>query len=867
MLISLYLPLTQELLPTNKRFKAKHFCCRYAFREIVCNMSFKPHIKIEKWFSSKGYTPLPFQLMAWEAYNAGKSGVINAPTGSGKTMAIWMGVMHEQLSSPLKPTQGLKILYISPLRSLSKDLLKNITEATQELGVDMRIELRTGDTNSAQRAKQKKSMPQCLITTPESLHLLICQNGAAQVFSGLQAVIVDEWHDLLSSKRGTQVELALAYLKTVVLPPNRPLKIWGISATIANLPQALEVLLGNSFEPTNAKIIKADIDKKIRIETLYPDTIERFPWGGRVGLSLLNKVLEVVNASNSTLIFTNTRAQTEIWYQNLLLYGNHLAGNMAIHHSSLEMEIRTWVEDALKQNKLKAVVCTSSLDLGVDFAPVETIIQIGSPKDVSRIMQRAGRSGHRPGHESVVYFVPTHSLELIDAAAIKHALTKNELEGRSPVHKPIDVLVQFLVTLAVGDGFDEQLAYRMVKSTYAYKQLTDEEWAWCLDYITSGGKSLGAYDEFSKVLQDDTGRYVVTNRKIALQHKLSIGTIVGNASIRVKLLNGGYVGTVEEIFFAKMKEGDVFWFGGRPLAFVRIKDMTAYVRVATSGKGKTPAWGGGRMPLSSTFAHLLRECIHAMASGHFDQQELQFIRPLAELQMEWSALPAADELLIEYFKTREGYHLVVYPFEGRAIHELMASLLAYRISQYMEISFSMGMNDYGFELLSDQQIDVEELLSYDLFSTQNLQKDVESSINEAEMARRKFRDIATIAGLVFTGYPGKPASGKHLQSNSQLIYDVLEKYDPENLLLRQAHEEVLEYQMENSRLQSTLERIQQQKITLKFPKRITPFAFPILVDMLREKLTSESLEARITKMTLQLEKAATKPVKKAKTTV
>ncbi len=792
----------------------------------------------------------------------GKSGILNAPTGSGKTYALWLGALAKLwpgIESKTPGTEGVKVLWITPLRSLSKDTQKALQTAADGLNTGWTIELRNGDSSTGDKNRQKKKKPDCLIITPESIHILMAQKDNAQWFSKVEVVVVDEWHDLIGSKRGVQTELALARIRSLVEESGKPGPVvWGISATIPNLQQACEVLLGSrsQTEGNPVAIIKADIQKKLNLKTLFPSSIERFPWGGRMGLPMLPEILEVIYTSNSTLVFTNTRAQTEVWYQNLLLYGEDLAGRIAIHHSSLDLELRRWVEDALKDNKLKAVVCTSSLDLGVDFAPVETIVQIGSPKDVSRILQRAGRSGHSPGRESKVYFVPTHSLELVDASAVHYAVANQIIEGKNPFQKPLDVLVQWLVTLAVGDGMDPEKILKEVRETYCYRNLTDDEWDWCLLFLTRGGQSFAAYDEFSKLVMDEKGLYRVPNKRIALRHRLSIGTIVSSVSLKIRFMGGGYIGTVEEDFFTKMNPGNVFWFGGRPLEIVKFTAGEVLVKKATHGKGAIPSWGGGRMPLSSTFAELLRMKVNQLALGENLDKELSELAPLVEIQKLWSAVPLENEFLVEYFKTRDGYHLCFYPFEGRYIHEILASLVAFRIAATQPISFSIGMNDYGFELLTDRELDVEELLSLDLFSVRGLEEDLKQSINEAEMARRKFRDIATIAGLVFTGYPGKVQAGKHLQASAGLIYDVLVQYEPDNLLLDQAHREVLDFTSENSRLVDTLHRINSQKMVLKRPPKPTPLSFPILVDRLREKLSSESLEDRVERLAQQLEAVA-----------
>ncbi len=799
----------------------------------------------KQWFEQRGWAPFPFQLEAWRHYLGGYSGLVNAPTGTGKTYSLAMPILLEGLEAGRG--LGLFAIWITPIRALTKEIQSSIQKAADDLGLDWTVAIRSGDTKSSERARQKKNPPQVLITTPESLHLLLASKGYPQYFKNLRAIVVDEWHELIGSKRGVQMELALSRLKGM-LPR---LKVWGISATIGNMDEALAVLLGNTMDSGHFKVVRANIPKQIEIESILPDDIERFPWAGHLGIKLLEKVLPVLEQSQSTLIFTNTRAQCEIWYQHLLEVAPELAGAIAMHHGSIDRKLRDWVEDALHRGILKAVVCTSSLDLGVDFRPVESIIQIGSPKGVARFMQRAGRSGHQPGALSRIYFVPAHSLELIEAAALRRAIREGELESRIPYIRSFDVLLQYLVTLAVSEGFRPEEIYREIKGTYSFRSITGDEWAWCLDFITTGGQSLEAYDEYKKVIVEDE-RYKVVSRRTAMRHRLQIGTIVGDASMTVKYVSGKRIGAIEEWFIAQLRPGDVFWFAGRSLELVRIKDMTVQVRRSKKKTGKIPSWLGGKMPLSSQLSSSLRFKMAQLSRRDLTDVELEKLEPLIELQARRSHVPCAEEFLIEYFKSREGYHLVLYPYEGRFVHEGMGALIAYRISRLQPLSFSIAMNDYGFELLSDSGIPIEEALSRGLFSTEGLSQDIQASINAAEMAKRRFRDIASIAGLVFKGYPGKQKKDRHLQSSSQLFFDVFNDYEPNNLLLLQAYDEVMSFQLEEARLRAALRRIQGQRIVLSRPERATPFAFPIIVDRLRERLSSEKLEDRIRKMKLQL---------------
>jgi ATP-dependent Lhr-like helicase len=528
---------------------------------------------------------------------------------------------------------------------------------------------------------------------------------------------------------------------------------------------------------------------------------------------------------------------------------------MAMHHGSISKEIRTWVEDAIYEGRMKAVVCTSSLDLGVDFAPVETIVQIGGPKGVARFVQRAGRSGHRPDAPSKIYFLPTHSLELIEAAALRQAIAENFLEEKNPMTLCFDVLIQYLITLAVGSGFNAEKTFLEVKTTFCFQTLTEEEWKRLLLFAATGGYSLSQYEDYQKLIKHE-GLYKVSNMRIARRHRMSIGTIVSETMMSVKFLRGGLIGHVEESFVAQLKEGDSFWFAGINLELIRVKELTATVRKTNRPGGKSPAWLGGRLPLSSKMSIMLRRKLQEannLADIQWPDIELKTIQPIIALQNERSKVPAENEFLIEIFETNDGHHALFYPFEGRFVHEGLAALFALRISRLYPVSFSLAYNDYGFELLSDQPIRIEDALGSAMTDTNSLEQDVLSGVNATELASRRFREIAAISGLIFKGYPGQQIKDRHLQSSAQLIFQVFSDYDPDNLLLRQAYDEVVNFQLEMPRLRKALDRINNQKIIIKYPDKPTPFAFPIMVDRLRERMTSESLEDRIKKMTFQWE--------------
>jgi ATP-dependent Lhr-like helicase len=830
----------------------------------IIGMITKGQQVIRDWYQEKNWEQFAFQREMESAYLDGFSGLLNAPTGSGKTFALFLPFLADFINKhpdtyTTQTNNGLLMLWITPLRALTNDIKKAMQEVCDEIGLPWRIMTRTGDTSAADKAALKRKLPEVLLTTPESLHLMLAQKEYPKLFSTLQIIVIDEWHELLGTKRGVQVELGLSKLKVLreekishLTSQISQLKIWGISATIGNLEQAAEVLLGNDFPPDKVKMVRANLSKKLLIKSIIPDNIENYSWSGHIGLKLLPQVMEIVARSKTTLIFTNTRSQSEIWYHAILDNYPEYAGIMAMHHGSLDNELRNWVEQALHAEALKVVVCTSSLDLGVDFRPVDTVVQVGSPKGVSRFMQRAGRSGHAPGEVSRAYFVPTHSLELLEGAALKQGIKAGIFESRDPMLLTMDVLIQYMVTLAVSDGFRADELFKEVKSTYAFADLTRNEFNELLDFITSGGKTLAQYDEFLKV-EVENGLFKVNNRRVAMRHRLSIGTITSELSIRVKWLSGGSLGTIEESFISKLKPGNTFWFAGRSLEFVRIKEMSAYVKKSNAKKGMIPSWNGGRMPLSSQLSAVFRDKLDEVAHGIEKDEEVIALKPLFDLQAQLSHLPQSHEFLIESFKSREGHHLLFYPFEGRLVHEGMASLLAYRLSKIKPASFSIAMNDYGFELLTDEEIPIEQALEdASFFSIENLLEDIQHSLNANEMARRRFRDIAHIGGLVFTGYPGQQVKNKHLQASTSLLFDVFSEYEPDNLLVRQAYNEALAFQLEEFRLRMALQRIIKQNIILKTIERPTPFAFPIMVDSLgREKLITETLEERIAKMARQ----------------
>ncbi|WP_332848184.1 ligase-associated DNA damage response DEXH box helicase [Massilia sp. S19_KUP03_FR1] len=809
---------------------------------------------VDAWFAQRGWKVFPFQRAVWKAAVAGKSGLLHANTGAGKTYAVWFAaLLRAQLASRKKST-GLRVLWITPMRALAADTQRALEASAADLMPSWTIGARTGDTGSAERARQTRAMPQALITTPESLSLLLSHAAAQDQFKQLDTIIIDEWHELMGSKRGVQVQLALARLRCW----NPDLVVWGLSATMGNLEQARHVLLGD----TAGVLVEGDLRKEIRVDSLIPENVARFPWGGHLGIQMLQPVIREIEQHAATLVFTNTRSQSELWYQNILEARPDWAGVIALHHGSLAREVREWVETSLKKGELKAVICTASLDLGVDFLPVERVLQIGSAKGIARLLQRAGRSGHAPGRVSRVTLVPTNSMEILEAAGAKQAVAHRHIEARLVPNKPFDVLVQHLVTVALGGGFRADALLREVRGAWSYRHLTDEEWQWALDFVARGGQSLTVYPEYRRVLADQDGVYRVPDVAIGRRHRMGIGTIVSDASVQVKYMSGGRIGSVEESFISRLKAGDHFLFGGRILEFVRVHEMTAFVKRATGARGAITRWAGAKMPMSSELAHASLEQLRQAALGVFEGPEMEALRPLIEIQQQWSALPTTDTLVIESMKSREGYHLFVYPFGGRSVHTGLASLMAYRIGQVQPITFSIAVNDYGFELLSAEAVEWGLVFgglsgaAVGLFGTDQLLEDVLASLNATQLSQQRFREVARIAGLVFQGYPGQPKSNRQVQASSSLFFEVFRKHDAANLLLTQAQREVLEQELELTRLNDTLVELHGRKLAYCEVRRATPFGFALMVERFREKVSTEKLSDRVARMVRELEKAA-----------
>ncbi|MFN5946207.1 MAG: ligase-associated DNA damage response DEXH box helicase [Phycisphaerae bacterium] len=805
-----------------------------------------PLARIEAWFAHNRWTPWQFQRDAWSAYADGKSGLVQVPTGSGKTYAAFlsplMQLMAEDRRTPLDASR-LRILYVTPLRAVTRDIELALKRPVDDLKLPFRVESRTGDTSSATRAKQRTRMPEVLVTTPESLALLLTREDAADQFSQLACIIVDEWHELLVSKRGTLLELSLTRLREFA--PS--MRTWGMSATLPNSDDALRTLVGTQDQ--NAVVVRGDMSRAINVRAIIPDDLSRLPWAGHLGLNMLPDVLKELSLDVPTIVFVNTRSQSERWFAAISFQRPDWVDRMALHHGSLDREERERVEAGLKTGDIRIVVATSSLDLGVDFSPIEKVVQIGSPKGIARVIQRAGRASHRPNADCEIACVPTHHLELVEIAAARQSIAAGEVEARHAMSAPLDVLAQHLVTCALGGGFREDQLFDHVRRAWSYRHLKREEFGWAMHLVCEGGV-LHAYPQFRRITRCEDGVCRVLNKRIAQTHRMNVGTIVADGTLDIVYNTGRRLGTIDENFITNLRAGQRFVFAGKTLQFIEIRDCVVFVKPATGNVATTPIWAGTKLPISESLAAGMRDALEQLCAGVADSApaELLAARQLAQTQLRFSRIPAHDELLIETAQSREGSHLFVFPFEGRLVHAGLAAILALRLARRVQGSFSISVNDYGLEILSAESYPFKELFGPSLFSSESLTDDAAASVNMSQLAKVAFREIARVAGLVLQNIPGAKKTGKHVQASSTLIFDVLAQFDPQNMLLEQARREVLDRHFEGSRLGRCMSRLAQAKIVMVETQRFTPLSFPLVVEREAAKLSTEDVLARLRKM-------------------
>lgn len=816
-----------------------------------------------QWLQARSIQPARFQQQAWKAFEAGQSGLITAPTGSGKTLAAIGGPLIQALAwSGIHTSKyGVRILWITPLRALASDTRGHLLQPIESLLPHWRTALRTGDASAKDRAASQKGQAQLLVTTPESLAILLSSEIGSATFESLQAVVVDEWHELLPSKRGVLLQLNLARLRKIA--PN--FQVWGVSATIGNVEEALDVLVRDRADAQKV-IIEDQRKKSFDLKTLLPPETVRLPWSGHLGLSNIGEVLKLVLSKKSSIIFTNTRAQAELWFTALSSIWPLEMETIAIHHGSLDPSMRHQVEEGLRQQCMRCVVATSSLDLGVDFPAVDLVIQVGPAHSVARTVQRAGRAKHRPGEPVHLTVVATQALDLCEFAATRELAQQNQFENRQPLRLCLDVLSQHAMSMSLAGGFESSMLYEEVRTTAAFATLNAAQWQSVLDFLVRGGQALDAYPQYRRLQIDANGRYVPVDAKVARRHRMAIGTITEQSMVKVQFLRGARLGSVEEAFMSKLQPGDVFNFAGRCLELFRVEGLTAWVRKSSKPGTLTPAWTGGFLPFSDRVGQSMKLLMAQACHEPFTElsPELVFLQPLLALQAQRSHVPRSAELLIEIVPTSEGKKRrakdafaqeawFIYPFAGRVVHEALALLLSHRLAQRQANTFTWACNHIGCMLMPTVGMDATKLDWQALLSAENLANDLAEAVNFSEIAKRRFREIAQIAGLLNAKIPGMSFNTRQLQVSSGLLFDVLSKYDADHLLLQAARHEAIYRDLHLPDLQALLESLSVQRLVLRRTTQHTPFSFGIWAESMRGQLTSETWADRIRRMAQKME--------------
>ncbi|TWA68216.1 ATP-dependent Lhr-like helicase [Azospirillum brasilense] len=784
---------------------------------------------VQGWFRSRGWAPHPHQLAMVEAAAAGDSALLIAPTGGGKTLA---GFLPSLIDLAERPREGLHTLYISPLKALAVDIQRNLEEPVAEMRLPIRTETRTGDTPESKRRRQRANPPHILMTTPESLALMIAYADAATIFRHLRCVIIDELHALAGTKRGDLLALGLARLSRLAPQARRV----GLSATVAEPAQLLAWLSKTGHaEDGDVRLVTGRAGASAEVDILT--TRERLPWSGRMAMHALKEVYQRIRAHRTTLVFVNTRAQAELVFQELWRLNDDTLP-IALHHGSLAAEQRRKVEAAMAAGKLRAVVATSSLDLGIDWAAVDLVVQIGAPKGASRLVQRIGRANHRLDEPSRALLVPANRFEVLECRAALDAVAAMSLDGERPRPGGLDVLAQHMLGMACAEPFRPDDLYDEVVCAAPYAGLARDEFDDVLDFVATGGYALGNYERFHRLKLREDGRMAVAGPAVARQYRMNVGTITQEAMLRVRLSRGPVLGEVEEHFIQGLTPGDTFVFAGQLLKFLGIREMEAQVAKGGAGEPKVPAYAGGRLPLTTALADRVRAMLADPAQWPGLPEDVQ---EWLRLQRWRSVLPARDGLLVESFPKAGKRFLVVYAFEGRNAHQTLGMLLTRRMER-------MGCGPLGF-VATDYVLAVWSLRTPKdmdgLFDQDMLGDDLEAWMDESSMLRRTFRNVALITGVIDRRHPGQEKSGRQVTFSSDLIYDVLRKHDPGHVLLRATRADAAGGLTDVRRLSDFLIRVT-GRITHKDLDRISPLAVPVILEIGRERVdgsaTDELLE-------------------------
>ena len=777
------------------------------------------------WFAARGWRPRAHQLALIEADRAGESVLLIAPTGAGKTLA---GFLPSLVRLAADPTPRLDTLYISPLKALAVDVHRNLLEPIAEMALPISAETRTGDTPHSKRQRQRRMPPHMLLTTPESLALLISYADAPEIFRHLKCVIVDELHAFTGSKRGDLLALGLARIARLA-PEARRI---GLSATVA-FPDALSSFLSTEARPDDPRVRRVVLKGGARPEIGILRTKEETPWAGHMAHHAIPEIYEQIKKHNTTIVFVNTRAQAEIAFQGLWRLNNdNLA--IGIHHGSLEPEQRRKVEAAMARGALRAVVATSSLDLGIDWGGVDLVIQMGAPKGASRLIQRIGRANHRLDEPSRALLVPGNRFEALECRAAIEAVDKGELDGDPPKIGGLDVLAQHLVGLACSQPFAPDEVYKEVIGAAPYAGLSRADFDAVLDFVSTGGYALKAYERYKRLRQMPDGRWRIGNPTLAQRYRMNIGTIVEAVTIKVKMKRGPVLGEVEEYFINTLTPGDTFIFGGRLLCFEGIRETWAEVSPATGGEPMVPAYEGGRLPLTTHLA----ERVRAMLEDSSVWPTLpKAVEDWLDLQRWRSVLPRRGELLVESFPRGNKEFFVVYAFEGRNAHQTLGMLMTRRMERMGLKPLGFVASDYVLAVWSLKPVeDMDALLDKDM-----LGDDLESWLAESSLIKRTFRNVAVIAGLVERRYPGKEKSGRQVTVNTDLIYDVLRRHDPQHILLRATRADAATGLLDVRRLADFLVRIE-GKIRHRPLDRVSPLAVPAMLEIGKERVDGAGVD-------------------------
>lgn len=806
------------------------------------------HPTITDWFKHKGWAPRPHQLDVLAANDAGASAMLIAPTGAGKTLAGFLPTLNDLIANP---QEGIHTLYLSPLKALAVDVARNLVDPIDEMGLKISVETRTGDTPSHRKQRQRYNPPNVLMTTPEQLALLISHGDAAEMFAGLKRLVLDELHAMVTNKRGELMALGIARLATFA--PD--MRITALSATVAR-PDLLRDWIAAPLPDVEARLLVAPGGARPDISILRTDV--RVPWSGHSAIYAIPDLMQIIDDHSTTLLFVNTRSQAELLFQSLWA-ANDDGLPIALHHGSLAVEQRRKVESAMVAGKIRAVVCTSTLDMGIDWGDVDLVVQVGAPKGSSRMLQRIGRANHRLDEPSKALFVPSNRFEVLECEAALEAVELGAQDSEDPVSGGLDVLAQHVLGSAVAAPFDAIELYDEIRRAWPYRDLAWEQFERVVDFVATGGYALRAYERYAKLRKTPEGRWRISNPGIAQQYRLNVGTIVEEPMVKVRLVRGrGFkqgattgpigrggrvLGEMEEYFFTTLVKGDTFLFGSEVVAYEGMVENEAYVSRAQGADPKIPSYMGGKFPLSTYLADGVRRILSTPDDWHkLPDQVADWLR----LQRDVSVLPPCDSMLVETFPRGAQNYLVCYPFEGRLAHQTLGMLLTRRLERsrarplgFVASDYSLavwGLGDFS-ALIRTGRLSLDELFDEDM-----LGDDLEAWLDESELMRRTFRNCAIVAGLIERRHPGKEKSGRQITVSSDVIYNVLYQHEPDHILIQATRRDAARGLLDVERLGLMLRRIKQH-IVHKPLDRISPLAVPVLVDIGKVPVHGEARES------------------------